>query len=392
MKKRVAIFGSTGSVGTQTLNVIDEQNEFFSVEVLTAYNNAELLIKQAIKYLPNVVVIGEVTHYNRVREALESYDVKVYAGQDAISQVMEMDTIDIVLMGIVGVSALKPILSALRNKKKIALANKECLVVAGELISKTAIENNMQIIPVDSEHSAIFQCLMGELDNPVEKIVLTASGGPFLKMDINKLKDVTPDEALNHPNWNMGKKVSIDSATLMNKGLEAIEAHWLFDIKLENIKVLIHPQSIVHSLVYFADGSVKTLLSKPDMRIPIQFALTYPIRLRNSFPALDLLEINTLNFESPDVKNFRNLALAFKALERGGNMPCILNAANDVAVHAFLNKKIGFQQIPEIIEKSMTIMPIIDKPVLADYFETDKLTRIKAEELIKTVLIPKILY
>ena len=385
MKKRVAIFGSTGSVGTQTLNVIDEQDEFFSVEVLTAFRNANLLIKQAIKYLPNVVVIGEVTHYNRVREALESYDVKVYAGQDAISQVMEIDTIDIVLMGIVGVNALNPILSALRNKKKIALANKECLVVAGELISKTAIENNTQIIPVDSEHSAIFQCLMGELDNPVEKIVLTASGGPFLKMDINKLKDVTHEEALNHPNWKMGKKVSIDSATLMNKGFEAIEAHWLFDIKLENIKVLIHPQSIVHSLVYFADGSVKTLLSKPDMRIPIQFALTYPIRLKNSFPTLDLLEINTLNFESPDVKKFRNLALAFKALETGGNMPCILNAANDVAVHAFLNKKIGFQQIPEIIEKSMAIMPIIDKPVLADYFETDRLTRIKVEELIKTV-------
>jgi len=382
MKKRVAIFGSTGSVGTQTLNVIDEQNEFFSVEVLTAFNNADLLIEQSIKYLPNVAIIGEVTHYNKVREALENYDIKVYAGQDAISQVMEMDTIDIVLMGIVGVNALNPILSALKNKKKIALANKECLVVAGELISKTAIENNTQIIPVDSEHSAIFQCLMGEFDNPVEKIVLTASGGPFLKMDINKLKDVTPDEALVHPNWKMGKKVSVDSATLMNKGLEAIEAHWLFDIKLENIKVLIHPQSIVHSLVYFADGSVKTLLSKPDMRIPIQFALTYPIRLKNSFPTLDLLEINTLNFESPDVKKFRNLALAFKALEIGGNMPCIVNAANDVAVHAFLNRKIGFQQIPEIIEKSMAIMPIIDKPVLADYFETDKLTRIKAEELI----------
>lgn len=385
MKKRVAIFGSTGSVGTQTLNVIDELDEFFSVEILTAFRNVDLLIEQAIKYLPNVVVIGEVNHYNRVRIALEKYDVKVYAGQDAISQVMEMDTIDIVLMGIVGINALNPILSALKNKKKIALANKECLVVAGELISKTAIENNTQIIPVDSEHSAIFQCLMGELDNPIEKIVLTASGGPFLKMDINKLKDVTPDEALVHPNWKMGKKVSIDSATLMNKGLEAIEAHWLFDIKLENIKVLIHPQSIVHSLVYFADGSVKTLLSKPDMRIPIQFALTYPNRLKNSFPTLDLLETNTLNFESPDVKKFRNLAHAFKALEIGGNMPCVLNAANDVAVHAFLDKKIGFQQIPEIIEKSMAIIPIIDKPVLADYFETDKLTRIKAEELIKTV-------
>jgi 1-deoxy-D-xylulose-5-phosphate reductoisomerase len=383
MKKRVAILGSTGSIGTQTLSVIDEQNDFFSVEVLTAFSNTDLLIKQAIKYLPNVVVIGDKSNYGIVRNALESYDIKIYAGQEAISQVMEMETIDIVLIGIVGINALKPILSAIKNKKKIALANKESLVVAGALISKTAIENNVQIIPVDSEHSAIFQCLMGEYDNPIEKIVLTASGGPFHKTDTNSLLNITPNEALKHPNWKMGKKVSIDSATLMNKGLEAIEARWLFNVDPSNIEVLIHPQSIVHSLVYFADGSVKTLLSKPDMRIPIQFALTYPNRLKNSFSRLDLLKINTLNFESPDVKKFRNLALAFKALEIGGNMPCVLNAANDIAVHAFLNKKIGFQQIPDIIEKSMAIMPMIDNPVLTDYIETDNRTRLKVSELIK---------
>ncbi len=383
MKKRVAILGSTGSIGTQTLSVIDEQNDFFSVEVLTAFSNTDLLIKQAIKYLPNVVVIGDKSNYGIVRNALESYDIKIYAGQEAISQVMEMETIDIVLIGIVGINALKPILSAIKNKKKIALANKESLVVAGALISKTAIENNVQIIPIDSEHSAIFQCLMGEYDNPIEKIVLTASGGPFHKTDTNSLLNVTPNEALKHPNWKMGKKVSIDSATLMNKGLEAIEARWLFNVDPSNIEVLIHPQSIVHSLVYFADGSVKTLLSKPDMRIPIQFALTYPNRLKNSFSRLDLLKINTLNFESPDVKKFRNLALAFKALEIGGNMPCVLNAANDIAVHAFLNKKIGFQQIPDIIEKSMAIMPMIDNPVLTDYIETDNRTRLKVSELIK---------
>lgn len=383
MKKRVAILGSTGSIGSQTLSVIDNHKDFFSVEVLAAFNSADLLIKQAQKYLPNVVVIGNANHYAKVRDALESFDIKVYAGDDAISQTMEMDTIDIVLIGISGFGALKPILAALRNKKKIALANKEALVVAGELISKTAIENNTQIIPVDSEHSAIFQCLMGEFDNPVEKIVLTASGGPFLHKDIDYLNNATPEEALAHPNWNMGKKVSIDSATLMNKGLEAIEAHWLFDIPYSNIEVIIHPQSIIHSLVFFTDGSVKTQLSFPDMRIPIQFALTYPHRIKNSFPSLDLLKISTLNFEKPDVKKFRNLALAFKALEIGGNLPCVLNAANDVAVQAFLDNRVGFQQIPDIIEKTMSLIPAIGKPVLNDYYETDKLTRIKAQELIE---------
>lgn len=383
MKKRIAILGSTGSVGSQTLSVIEEQSQFLTVEVLTAYSNAGLLIEQAIKYQPNVVVIGDKNRYSQVRDALENYDVKVYAGEDAISQVVEMDTIDIVMMGIVGFNALKPIISALKSKKKIALANKESLVVAGDIISKTALENGTQIIPVDSEHSAIFQCLMGELDNPIKRIVLTASGGPFRSISYDELKNVTPKEALQHPNWKMGSKVSIDSATLMNKGLEAIEAHWLFDVPSSKIEVVIHPQSIVHSLVYFEDGSVKTQMGYPDMRIPIQFALTYPVRLKNSFKSLDLLKNNVLSFESPDVKKFRNLALAFKALEIGGNIPCVLNAANDVAVQAFLNNKIGFQQIPDIVEKCMSIVPVIGKPALSDYFETDILTRNKAFELIK---------
>jgi|TARA_B100002003_G_scaffold233438_1_gene246309 1-deoxy-D-xylulose-5-phosphate reductoisomerase len=382
MKKRIAIFGSTGSIGIQTLQVIDEQSESFSVEILTANNNTDLLISQTIKYLPNVVVIGNKDHYSKVYDALKDYDIKVYAGQDAISQVMEMDSIDMVLMGIVGFGALKPIIAALKNKKKIALANKESLVVAGELISKIAIENNVQIIPIDSEHSAIFQCLMGEFDNPIEKIVLTASGGPFHGKDAETLKNVSIDEALAHPNWKMGNKVSVDSATLMNKGLEAMEAHWLFNIHPSNIEVIIHPQSVVHSLVYFADRSVKTLLSFPDMRIPIQFALTYPQRLKSSFPTLDLIQINTLNFYGPDVKKFRNLALAFEAMKIGGNMPCILNTANDVAVEAFLVNKIGFLQIPDVVEKSMKMIPLIANPVLVDYFETEKLTRLKATELL----------
>ncbi len=381
MKKRIAIFGSTGSVGTQTLNVIDKQHDFFSVEVLTAFNNSDLLIKQAIKYLPNVVVIANPQKYSTVLDALSNYDIKVYAGADALCQIMEMSTIDMVVMGIVGIAALKPILAALNNKKKIALANKESLVVAGELISKTAIENGTQIIPVDSEHSAIFQCLMGEFDNPIEKIILTASGGPFYNKGINAYNNATPTQALNHPTWKMGKKVSIDSATLMNKGLEAIEAHWLFNLHPSKIEVIIHPQSVIHSLVYFTDKSVKTLLSFPDMRIPIQFALSYPQRLYSSFKSLDLLKIKTLEFESPDMKNFRNLALAFSSMEIGGNMPCVINAANDVAVDAFLNKKIGLQQISDIIEKSMSKIPVIKKPSLHDYIETDRITRILASEM-----------
>ncbi len=383
MKKRIAILGSTGSIGSQTLRVIDEQPELFTVEVLTANSNAELLINQAITYLPNVVVIGDKNKYTKVSDALIGYDIKVYAGEDSISQIMEMDTIDIVLIGITGLTALVPILTALKNKKRIALANKECIVVAGELISKTALEYGGQIIPVDSEHSAIFQCLMGEINNPIEKIVLTASGGPFLNKSQVYIKNASPAQALAHPNWNMGNKVTIDSATLMNKGLEAIEARWLFDLDYSKIDVLIHPQSIVHSLVYFSDGSVKTQLSVPDMRIPIQFALTYPQRLATSFQPLDLIQIGTLDFLQPDVKKFRNLALAFKALEIGGNMPCIINAANDIGVQAFLDGKIGILHISDIVEQSMNTIPRIEKPGLSDYFETDILTRKKAIELIK---------
>ncbi len=383
MKKRVAILGSTGSIGTQTLHVIDGQPDKFEVEVLCAYNSSKQLIQQAIKYVPNVVIIGNPEHYPEVRDALELLDIKVYAGENAISQIMEMDTIDIVIIGIIGIHAIKPILSALENKKRIGLANKESIVVAGELITKSVIENVGQIIPIDSEHSAIFQCLMGEGDNAIEKIVLTASGGPFYTKDYDYLKKATVKEALAHPNWNMGGKISIDSSTLMNKGLEAIEAHWFFNVPYDKIEVLIHPESIVHSLVYFSDGSIKTQLSYPDMRIPIQFALSYPMRYKASFPELDLLKTGTLNFLSPDVKKFRNLALAFKALKEGGNMPCILNAANDVAVQAFMENKINLTQIPDIVEESMALVPLIKKPVLSDYFETDTLTKQKASELIK---------
>ncbi len=383
MKKRIAVLGSTGSIGTQTLSVIDDHCDLFEVEVLTAFNNFNLLIKQAIKFLPNVVVIGNEDHFGFVRDALENYDIKVYAGSEAINQVVEMQTIDIVVLGIVGISGLNPMLTALKNRKKVALANKESLVIAGDIISGTAIKNGAQIIPVDSEHSAIFQCLMGELDNPVQKVMLTASGGPFYNLDRDNFIYVKPEEALNHPNWNMGPKVSIDSATLMNKGFEAIEAKWLFNLSPQQIEVIIHRESIVHSMVYFTDGTVKTLLSNPDMRINIQFALTYPNRVSNSIPQLDLLKTGTLNFLRPDVKKFRNLALAFKALNTGGNMPCILNAANDIAVNAFLKSKIGFHNIPYFIEKTMNVIPVIEKPGLSDYIETDRLTRIKAKEIIK---------
>lgn len=383
MKKRIAILGSTGSIGTQTLKVIDVQPDLFEVELLSANNNYAQLIEQAIKYKPNVVVIGNPDHYSKVRDALDQFDIKIYGGENAIDQVMEMDSIDIVMIGIVGIQAINPIMAALKNKKRIALANKESIVVAGELITKSVIENVGQIIPVDSEHSAIFQCLMGESDNEIDKLVLTASGGPFLNKQYSELENVTVEEALEHPNWSMGNKVSIDSATLMNKGLEAIEAHWFFNVPASNIEVVVHPESIIHSLVYFTDGSIKTQLSYPDMRIPIQFALTYPKRVKASFPSLDLLKTGTLNFLSPDVKKFRNLALAFKALNEGGNMPCILNAANDVAVQAFLDNKINLQQISDIVEESMISIPHIKKAVMSDYFETDYLTRQKAKELIK---------
>lgn len=375
MKKRVAVLGSTGSIGTQTLQVIDNHNSLFEVELLTAFNNCTLLIEQALQYRPNVVVIGNPNLYSTVRDALEKTDIKVYAGKDAINQVVEMDTIDTVVIGIAGIDAIEPIIRSLQNNKKIALANKESIVAAGSIIMEEAVKSSGQIIPIDSEHSAIFQCLMGEVGNAISKIVLTASGGPFLNANISDIRSAGTKEALNHPNWNMGDKISIDSATLMNKGLEAIEAHWLFDIPADKIDVLIHPQSIIHSLVYFVDGSVKTQLSYPDMKIPIQFALGYPNRMKSGLPELDLLEKSELKFMPPDVKKFRNLALAFKALKSGGNMPCILNAANDIAVKAFMEEKINLLDIPNIIEKSMDSIPLIKTPSLQDYFQTDIVAR-----------------
>lgn len=386
MKKRIALLGSTGSIGTQALQIIDEQSEAFEVEVLTAYENVDLLIKQALLYKPNVVVIGNDDYYLKVFDALDPHDIQVYAGSKAIEQVVEMDTIDIVLMAIVGFSALKPVLAALENKKTIALANKESLVVAGHLVSETSLRTHTRIIPVDSEHSAIFQCLMGELNNPIHKIILTASGGPFLGFSKKQLETVTAKQALNHPNWNMGNKVTIDSASLMNKGLELMEAKWLFDLKPEQMEVLVHPQSIVHSMVYFEDSSIKAQLSVPDMRIPIQFALTYPNRLKNSIEQLDLFKAKHLDFEQPDTKNFSNLALAFEAMKTGGNMPCVLNASNEVAVDAFLAGEIGFCQMSNVVEQSLEKIDFINNPSLDELYETDFEARIKANELIKKLI------
>ncbi len=385
MRKRIAVFGSTGSIGVQALQVISTQRDHFEVEVLTAFHNADLLISQALIFKPNVVVIGDDRYYQKVSKALENTDIKVYAGRDAIWQVAQMDSVDLVLMAIVGFEGLKPLLTALDNKKPVALANKESLVVAGELITTKAQMNRTAVIPVDSEHSAIFQCLMGELDNPVEKVVLTASGGPFLEKSLADIKDVTPEKALLHPNWKMGDKTTIDSASLMNKGLEAIEAKWLFGLEQGQIEILIHPQSVVHALVYFADGSVKAQLSVTDMRIPIQFALSYPERFVNTLDRLDLTRYGSLEFARPDMKKFRNLALAFEAMEKAGNMPCILNAANEISVNAFLKNQIGFLQIHEVVENCMATLPFIQKPTLDDYYETDRLCRIKAGEFINNI-------
>ncbi len=385
MKKRIAILGSTGSIGTQALQVIAEQEAFFSLEVITANNNADLLISQATKFKPNAVVIGNEDHYLKVFDSLDPLDIKVYAGSKALVQILEMDSIDLVLMAIVGFAGLEPSLAALDNKKTLALANKESLVVAGELIRESALANRQTIIPVDSEHSAIFQCLMGEYQNPIEKIVLTASGGPFRGMSTAQLKKVGAKEALKHPKWDMGHKVSIDSASMMNKGLEAIEAKWLFDLHPNQIEVLIHPESIVHSFVYFADSSVKAQLGVPDMRLPIQFAMAYPDRISNTLPRLDLHQIGCLNFASPDLKIFRNLALAFKAMEQGGNIPCILNASNEIAVEAFLKGEIAFTEIPDVVERSIDAVAYIRKPQLDDYIQTDLLSRIKAKEIITRI-------
>ncbi|RIJ49267.1 1-deoxy-D-xylulose-5-phosphate reductoisomerase [Maribellus luteus] len=375
MKKRVAILGSTGSIGTQSLEVIAQNPGLFEVEVLTANNNVDLLIQQAKIFQPNVVVIANKEKYQLVSEALESEDIKVYAGNEALAQVVEMDTIDLVLTAMVGYSGLLPTYNAVKAGKHIALANKETLVVAGEIITKAALEKNVDLLPVDSEHSAIFQCLVGEFMNPVEKIYLTCSGGPFRGKTLQELEQVTVDDALAHPNWDMGAKITIDSATLMNKGFEVIEARWLFGLPASKIDVIVHPQSIIHSIVQFEDGSMKAQMGLPDMKLPIQYAMGFPNRIKNKFPRFNFLDYPSLNFEQPNTKIFRNLALAFEALDKGGNMPCILNAANEVVVEAFLNKKIRFLQIPEIIEAAMNKVAFIEKPGLEDLIETDNETR-----------------
>lgn len=382
-KKNIAILGSTGSIGKQTLEVVKCHPDQFQVEVLTANNNTELLVAQAIEFKPNVVVIADESKYEEVAGALNKHDIKVYAGEQALCSVMEMDTIDVVLTALVGYSGLKPTLRAIESGKNIALANKETMVVAGDLISKTAMEKGVNIYPVDSEHSAIFQCMVGEFHNRIEKLILTASGGPFRGRKRKELEKITVKEALNHPNWNMGAKITIDSATLMNKGLEVIEAKWLFGVDPARIEVVIHPQSIIHSMVQFEDGSIKAQMGLPDMRLPIQYALSYPARIKSDFPRFSFTDYPELTFEQPDVDTFRNLAFAFKALQEGGNLPCILNAANEVAVEQFLKEKISFLQISDVIEACMAKMPYISTPFLEDYVNTDKETRIKALELIK---------
>lgn len=380
--KRLAIMGSTGSIGTQALEVVKENPTEFEVEVLVANGNADLLIKQAIEFKPNAVVIGDETKYQQVKEALFSHDVKVFAGAKSIEQIVEMETIDMVLASIVGYAGLASTINAIKHRKQIALANKETLVVAGDIVTKLAYENAVNLYPVDSEHSAIFQCLIGEFDNPIEKIYLTASGGPFRGKDRAFLASVKKEQALKHPNWVMGAKITIDSASLMNKGLEVIEAKWLFNLKPEQIDVIVHPQSIVHSIAQFQDGSMKAQMGLPDMKLPIQYAFAYPGRIQNNFPRFDFFNYPQLTFEKPDMETFSNLALAFKAMEKGGNMPCVLNAANEIVVQAFLEDKIGFLQMSDVIANVLDRMPMIKTPSLEDYIQCDKETRLMTKELI----------
>jgi len=382
-QKRIAIFGSTGSIGKQTLEVISAHPELFVAEILTAHSNDSLLIEQALQFVPNIVIIGDLTKYANVKKALEGKPIKVFAGEEALEQVAGMDCYDFMMAGIVGFAGLKPTLTAVENGKAIGLANKETLVVAGDIVMRKAKENRAAIIPVDSEHSAIFQCLVGEENNPIEKIILTASGGPFLGKKPNFLVNVKRDHALQHPNWAMGAKISIDSATLMNKGLEMIEAKWLFNLAPHQIKVVIHSQSIIHSMVQFEDGSIKAQMGLPDMKLPIQYAMAFPQRLKNQFPRYLFDKPNQLNFDEPDVKTFRNLSLATEALHRGGNTPCVLNAANEIAVYAFLRNRIGFLDMTELIEKTLEKIEYIANPTLEDYFETDGEARNFAASLIQ---------
>ena len=382
-RKRIAIFGSTGSIGTQALEVIRANPQLFEAEILTAHSNAELLIKQALEFTPNAVVIGDESKHKEVKDALASTDVKVFAGVSALEEVADFDNYDMMLAGIVGFAGLKPTLKAIEKGKAVGLANKETLVVAGDLVMQKAIEKRAPIIPVDSEHSAIFQCLVGETRNKVEKVILTASGGPFIGKKPNFLVNVKRDHALRHPNWVMGAKISIDSATLMNKGLEMIEAKWLFNLEPQQIQVVVHQQSIIHSIVQFEDGSMKAQMGLPDMKLPIQYALAFPLRIKNDFPRLDFKKYASLTFEEPDVKTFRNLALAIEALNKGGNMPCILNAANEIAVWAFLHNRIGFLDMTAVVEKAMDQTHFIAKPTLEEYFESDGEARNFAASLIK---------
>ena len=379
-RKKIAILGSTGSIGSQALQVIEEQSHLYEAYILTAGSNADLLISQARKFVPAAVVIANDTYYNKVMDALADLPVKVYAGADALCQVVEDDNVDIVLASMVGFAGLKPTISAIKAGKNIALANKETLVVAGELINRLAAENRVPILPVDSEHSAIFQCL--EPGNRIEKILLTCSGGPFRKFTAEQLKSATKADALAHPTWNMGAKITIDSATLMNKGFEVIEAKWLFGVKPEQIQVIVHPQSVIHSMVQFEDGAVKAQLGVPDMRLPIQYAFSYPQRLKSSFDRLDFFKLKDLTFEQPDTGRFRCLALAYEALHQGGNMPCIVNAANEIANHAFIDDRISFSRISEIIEQAMSHIPFSNESSLETYLSTDKETREYAKTLI----------
>jgi len=370
-KKRLAILGSTGSIGAQALEVVLDQKDKFEVEVLTAHRNADLLIEQAIIHQPNVVVIGEESLYDKVYAELDTHHIKVYAGAEALSQVVQMDTVDLVLTALVGYAGLIPTLAAINAGKNIALANKETLVVAGELVTQRAKAKAVNVYPVDSEHSAIFQCLTGEFQNPIEKIVLTASGGPFRGMNREDLLKVTKAQALKHPNWEMGAKITIDSASMMNKGLEVIEAKWLFGLKPQQIEVIVHPQSIIHSLVQFQDGSMKAQLGLPDMKLPIQYAMTYPDRLPNKFNRFNFMDYPNLTFEQPDLKTFKNLQLAYDVLKKGGNAPCILNAANEVVVDAFLKQKVGFLQMSDLIEETLQKCTFVAKPKLEDYIASD---------------------
>lgn len=382
MPKKIAILGSTGSIGKQTLEIVKENPDQFSAEILTAGSNAKLLIEQAIEFKPNTVVIADHSKYKEVSSQLQQYDIKVFAGEDSITQAIECSNCDIVLTALVGFAGLKPTLAAIRSGKAIALANKETLVVAGELITQEAIKYHCPIFPVDSEHSAIFQCLSGELNNPIEKLILTGSGGPFRGFKRDQLQNVTWQQALQHPTWSMGKKITIDSASLMNKGLEVIEAKWLFNVDLDKIEVVIHPQSIIHSLVQFTDGSIKAQMGLPSMKLPIRYALSFPKRLFSYDQRFEFKNFSQLTFEQPDLENFRNLSLAIEAIKKGGNMPCILNAANEIAVYAFLEEKISFLQISDIIEKCMNTMPFIEKISFENIIETDTETRNYAKSLL----------